>query len=107
MASANAGAFKKGEKRPKQGRPKGTPNKATQEFRLTVQKLLDDNRGNVGKWLTLVAEGAGDVKPDPGKALDLMAKLAEFAAPKLARHEHTGKDGGPVVVSTTPADQRL
>jgi hypothetical protein len=89
------------------GRTKGTPNRATQEFRITVQKLLDDNRGNVGKWLTLVAEGAGDVKPDPGKALDLMAKLAEFAAPKLARHEHTGKDGGPVVVSTTPADQRL
>lgn len=95
-------------RRPKTGgRSKGTPNKATQEFRVTVQKLLDDNRQNVGKWLTQVAEGAGDVKPDPGKALDLMAKLAEFAAPKLARHEHTGKDGGPMVVTATPEDARL
>lgn len=89
------------------GRTKGTPNKATREFRQTVQKLLDDNRDNVGLWLTQVAQGVGDVKPDPGKALDLVAKLAEFAAPKLARHEHTGKDGGPMVVTATPNDAAL
>lgn len=90
------------------GRRKGVPNKATQEFRQTVQQLLDDNRANVGRWLTLVAEGDGDqVKPDPGKALDLMAKLAEFAAPKLARHEHTGDGGGPVVIQATSHDERL
>lgn len=73
------------------GRPKGVPNKATQEFRETVRKLLETNSENVGKWLTLVADGDGrDIKPDPGKALDLMAKLAEFAAPKLSRTEtHT------------------
>lgn len=79
------------------GRAKGTPNKVTQEFRQTVQKVLDDNQNNVGIWLAQVAQGVGDVKPDPAKALDLLAKLAEFSAPKLARHEHTGKDGGPVV----------
>jgi hypothetical protein len=79
------------------GRTSGTPNKVTQEFRETVQKLLDDNRDNVGRWLTLVAEGDGtdSGKPDPGKALDMLAKLAEYAAPKLARTEHTGKDGAP------------
>lgn len=94
----NAGAFKKGEKRPGQGRPKGTPNKATTEFRDTVRKLLEDNAGNVGRWLTLVAEGDGSEtgRPDPAKALDLLAKLAEFAAPKLNRTEHTGEGGGPV-----------
>lgn len=91
------------------GRQKGTPNKATQEFRQTVQALLDENKENVARWLTLVAEGDGtdSGKPDPGKALDLLAKLAEFAAPKLARTEVTGKDGGPVVVAAQPLDERL
>jgi phage-related minor tail protein len=75
------------------GRPKGSVNKATREFRETVQALLEENRNNVGTWLTQVAEGHGEVKPAPEKALDLLAKLAEYAAPKLARTEHTGKDG--------------
>lgn len=88
-------------KRPKTGgRVAGTPNKATQEFRETIRKLLDDNRENVGRWLALVAEGDGTDspagRPDPAKALDLLTKLAEFAAPKLNRTEHTGEGGGPV-----------
>ena len=86
-------------KRPKTGgRVAGTPNKVTQEFRDTVRKLLDDNQQNVGKWLQAVAEGdpLNEVKPDPGKALDLMAKLAEFAAPKLARTEVVGDKEAPV-----------
>lgn len=89
------------------GRTKGTPNKATKEFRETVQQLLEDNAANVGRWLHMVAEGHDDEPADPGKALDLMAKLAEFAAPKLARTEVTGKDGGPVVVAASPLDERL
>lgn len=86
--------------RPKTGgRTKGTPNKVTQEFRETVQKLLDDNRENVATWLSQVANGVGEVKPDPGKALDLLAKLAEFAAPKLARTEIAGDPSNPVGIS--------
>ena len=77
------------------GRPKGIPNRATTEFRDTVRKLLEDNRDNVGIWLQQVADGT-DGKPDPGRALDLLAKLAEYAAPKLGRVEHTGEDGGPI-----------
>lgn len=97
----NAGAFKKGQKRPGQGRPKGVENKATREFRETVRSLLEDNADNVGRWLTLVAEGDGTDRgrPDPAKALDLMAKLAEYAAPKLNRTELTGADGGPMQVA--------
>ena len=81
------------------GRPKGSVNKATTEFRQTVTQLLDDNRENVGVWLAQVADGSGDTKADPAKALDLLARLAEFAAPKLARMEHTGQDAGPVRIS--------
>lgn len=83
------------------GRVAGTPNKATTEFRQTVRKLLEDNADNVGRWLTIVAEGDGteNGKPDPAKALDLLAKLAEFAAPKLGRTEHVGEGGGPVKTS--------
>lgn len=80
------------------GRPKGSPNKVTREFRDTVRKLLEDNSENVGRWLLLVAEGDGSEngRPDPGKALDLMAKLAEFAAPKLGRMEHVGDADRPI-----------
>ena len=85
------------DKKPKTGgRGKGTPNKATTDFRATVSKLLDDNAENVGTWLNQVAVGVGEVRPDPAKALDLLAKLAEYAAPKLNRTEVTGKDGGPI-----------
>jgi hypothetical protein len=96
------------------GRAKGTPNKATRDFRNTVTALLEGNAQNVSQWLSEVALGKQAIdkdgnpkfdaqgepvmvlKPDPGKALDLMAKLAEFAAPKLARVEHTGDPNAPI-----------
>ena len=79
------------------GRRPGSPNKATKEFRDTVTKLLSDNAENVATWLEQVASGNGDPdKADPAKALDLLAKLAEYAAPKVGRIEHTGEGGGPI-----------
>lgn len=63
------------------GRPLGVPNKATTNFRQTVTQLLADNSTNVGVWLERVS------KNDPAKALDLLAKLAEYAAPKLSKVE--------------------
>lgn len=83
------------------GRPKGAINKATKTFRETINTLLEGNAENVSRWLETVAEGDEDkgIKPDPGKALDLMAKLAEFAAPKLSRTEVVGDEGGPVAHS--------
>ena len=63
------------------GRPAGGPNKATSAFRDTVNMVLADNAENVSKWLLQVAE------QDPGRALDLLAKLAEYAVPKLSRQE--------------------
>lgn len=81
---------------PGPGRHKGIPNKATTAFRDTVTKLLEGNSENVAIWLEQVATGSHGKDPAPDKALDLLAKLAEYAAPKLARTEITGPDGGPM-----------
>jgi hypothetical protein len=80
------------------GRPPGAVNKVTRDFRATINALLEGNSENVSKWLLQVAEGQPDyeIKPAPDKALDLMAKLAEYAAPKLNRTEHVGEGGGAV-----------
>jgi len=69
----------------------------------TVKCLLEDNADNVSKWLTLVAEGdeLKEIRPDPYKALDMLAKLAEYATPKLARTELTGSDNKPIEISVT------
>lgn len=96
---------------PGPGRKPGTPNRATIEFRQTVRQLLEDNADNVGKWLKAIAEGdienGGKREPDPYKALDMMAKLAEYAAPKLGRVEHVGDGGGPVRIVASPTDEKL
>ncbi len=80
----------------------------TTTFRETVQKLLDDNAGNVALWLKEVAEGTPDRKVgkvtipgrprNPDGALLRLAHLAEFAAPKLNRSEVVGEGGGPLTV---------
>ncbi len=83
------------------GRPKGAANRVTNDFRDTIRALLEGNKENVSIWLQSVADGdeKHDRRPDPYRALDLLAKLAEYAAPKLSRTEVTGQDGGPVEVS--------
>lgn len=94
------------------GRAKGTPNKVTREFRAIVQDLIDENADNVRVWLKQTAEGVpaeiqrnedgstvvirAAVAGDPGKAVDLLNKLAEYAAPKLSRRELTGPNGTPL-----------
>lgn len=90
--------FVKGQKPP--GRLPGTPTRRTVEFRSTVTQLLEANSKNVARWLALVAEGdqQNGIRPDPGKALDLITRLAEFAAPKLARTEVVGENGGAIKI---------
>ena len=75
------------------GRPAGSVNKATKTFRDTVSTLLEGNADKVQQWLETVAYGDGDqVKPDPKGALMLLAQLAEYATPKLARTEVANAD---------------
>lgn len=102
------------------GRAKGTPNKATADFRETVRKLLEDNATNVGEWLAQVAggipaldqdgtpiHGKWVVEPSPDAALMRLSQLAEYAAPKLSRTEVVGDGGGPVIPPPiTAADPR-
>lgn len=65
------------------GRPKGTPNKATSKTREAFNMLIEDNLPNLSIWLAEVAA------EDPKAALDVVAKLAEYIVPKLARTETT------------------
>ena len=86
------------------------PNKVTQEFRVTIQKLLDDNRENIAIWVAQVANGIPDKldskgrvvmagRPaDPAGALTRLGHLADYAAPKLSRQEQVGEGGGPLTV---------
>jgi hypothetical protein len=43
--------------------------------------LIEDNIPKLNDWLSKVA------KDDPARALDIIAKLAEYTTPKLARTE--------------------
>jgi hypothetical protein len=74
---SNAGAFKKGEKRPGQGRPKGATNKASKELKEMILTALDGAGGVeylqrqaeekpvafmalIGRVLPMTVHGAGE-----------------------------------------------
>lgn len=63
----NAGAFKKGEKRPKQGRPKGALGKKTIELKEMILSALDKAGGE--KYL------ATQAKESPAAFLTLIGKV--------------------------------
>lgn len=103
----------RGSKHPDSGRKPGQANRVTREFRAIVQDLIDKNAENVEVWLEQVANGVPaqysepdengqrtlirpGVAPDPKGSLDMLNKLAEYAAPKLSRHEMTGPGGSPL-----------
>ena len=85
-------------------RTKGSLNRSTEQVRRAVSELLEMSAPKMINWLDQVANGvpgkdsAGNVegwfvKPDPGKAVDLVLKAAEYHIPKLARTEVSGIDG--------------
>ena len=74
------------------GRKAGVPNRATAEVRAAFQRLVEENADNMRSWLAAVAE------EDPAKALDLMAKLAEYVIPRLSRSELHGDGDGRLII---------
>ncbi len=97
---ANAGSFRKGEKRPRQG--KHGPPKATVAAREAIGLFVEGNMDRLQGWLDEIA------KDDPEKAFSLFQSVIEYHVPKLARSEITGKDGGPLeLVQAAPLDSSL
>lgn len=97
---ANAGSFKKGEKRPNQG--KRGPGKATLNAREAIGRFVDGNAHRVQGWLDEIAEKQG-----APAAYRCWLDLLEYHIPKLARTEHTGKDGGAIIVQGARHDDDI
>jgi hypothetical protein len=70
-------------KTPGSGRRKGTPNKSTADVRAAFAELLQGAAPKLEKWLTRVA------RKEPGRALDIVTRLAEYHIPKLSKTVNT------------------
>jgi len=69
------------------GRPKGSPNKITEDLREAFALVLENN---LPALETLLARVAAD---DPKSALELILKLSNRFLPELSRQELTGAGG--------------
>jgi hypothetical protein len=70
------------------GRPKGTPNKATANAREAIARFVDGNAPKLQEWLEQIAATEG-----PLKAFQCFTDVIEYHVPKLARHEGAGEKG--------------
>jgi hypothetical protein len=91
---ANTGSFRKGDKRPNQGKH-GSP-RASLAAREAIARFVDGNTERLQGWLDQIAERDG-----PRAAFDCVVDLLEFHCPKLARREHVGADDGPVALEVS------
>jgi len=94
--NTNSGQFKKGDKRPGAGRPKGLQNKTTVAAREAIARFVDGNADRLQGWLDEIAREQG-----PAAAFKCFSDLLEYHVPKLARTEVTGADGGPQELKIT------
>lgn len=84
------------------GRAKGVPNKATATAREAIANFVDGNAHRLQGWLDEIAASDG-----PKAAWQCFNDLVEYHVPKLQRTEITGKDGGAIVIQSTPLDESL
>lgn len=96
------GTFVKGEKKPNQG--KRGPAKATLKAREAIANFVEMNAERMQGWLD---EVAADDRQGPSVAFKMMMDVMEYHIPKLARTEHVGDGGGPVVLEITKTDELL
>jgi hypothetical protein len=89
---------------PGPGRPKGLPNRSTVAAREAIARFVDGNVEKLQGWLD---EIAADPKHGPLVAFKCVMEVCEYHIPKLARTEHTGKDGGAIVVRAKDGDEAL
>ncbi len=91
----NEGSFKKGRKGGP-GRPKGVPNESTQLAREAIARFVDGNAGRLQGWLEEIHANKG-----AEAAFKCFSDLLEYHVPKLARHEHSGPEGGKIQIEAT------
>ena len=84
VKAVNAGTFKKGEKRPGQGRPKGMQNRATKNAREAIARFVDGNADRLQAWLDEIAEQDG-----AKAAFACFSDVLEYHVPKLTRTDVT------------------
>ena len=97
--------FKKGQPRPAgAGKVKGQANKLTILGRKGVEMLVEGNIPRMQGWLD---EIAADEKHGPVVAFKLLSDMLEYHIPKLARTEHVGDGGGPVVIRASREDEAI
>lgn len=96
---ANSGSFRKGEKRPNQG--KHGPPKATVAAREAIGMFVEGNAHRLQAWLDQIAEH------DPEKAFTLFQSVIEYHIPKLARSDVNATVNGTLVVQATQHDERI
>jgi hypothetical protein len=75
--------FEKGNKIAK-GRPKGVPNKTTQELKETINKIVSITLDNYLEDIEKIR------KEDPKKALELSKGLIDYIMPKMTKMELSG-----------------
>lgn len=81
----------KGRPKPKgAGRVAGVPNKSTQNAREAIAQFVDGNAHRLVEWLDRIAIDS------PKDAFTCFQSVVEYHIPKLARTEHTGKDGAAI-----------
>ena len=73
------------------GRPKGVPNIVTSTVRSIFADFVEHNVAGAQELYDKVA------KRNPAKALDILAKVAEFVVPKLNRTEVNIPGSGPLI----------